>query len=77
MLRILSSTRHHVARSLLTLLADSQQRVPYRYVGPDTPLLVAGFSWLRVLQPDAEHAGQLRGSELSAPEQAMWRTMHD
>jgi hypothetical protein len=40
-------------------------RVCDRYVGPDAPLLVAGFSWLYVLQPDPEHAGQRRAGELS------------
>jgi hypothetical protein len=39
-------------------------------------LLVAGFSWLYVLQPDPEHAGQRRRGELSTPEQAIWCTMH-
>ena len=35
-----------------------------RYVGPDASLLAAG-SWLYVLQPDPEHAGQRRAGELS------------
>ena len=39
-----------------------------RYVGPHASLLVAGFSWLYVLQPDPEHAGQCRAGGLSAPE---------
>jgi hypothetical protein len=47
------------------------------YVGPDASLLVAGFSWLYVLQPDPEHAGQHRAGEPSAPEQAIWCTMHN
>jgi hypothetical protein len=40
-------------------------RVCDRYVGPDASLLVAGFYWLYLLQPDAEHAGQRRAGELS------------
>src|SRR5260370_10854980 len=36
-----------------------------RHVGPDASLLVAGFAWLYVLQPDAEDAGQRRAGELS------------
>jgi len=47
------------------------RRVCDRYVGPDAFLLVAGFSWLYVLQPDPEDAGQRRAGELSAPEQAI------
>ena len=35
------------------------------FVGPDASLLVAGFSWLYVLQPDPEHAGQHRAGEPS------------
>jgi hypothetical protein len=38
-----------------------------RYVGADASLLVAGFSWLYVLQPDPKHAGQRRADELSRP----------
>jgi len=48
-----------------------------RYVRPDASLLVAGFSWLYVLQPDPEHAGQRRADGLSAPKQAIWCTMHN
>jgi hypothetical protein len=35
----------------------------------------SGISWLYVLQPDPEHAGQRRTGELSAPQQATWGTM--
>jgi hypothetical protein len=41
------------------------RRACARYVGQDASLLVAGFSWLYVLQPDPEHAGQRRAGELS------------
>ncbi len=35
---------------------------------------VAGLSWLYVSQPDPDHAGQRRASELPASQQAIWST---
>lgn len=52
-------------------------RVRDRYVGPHASLLVADFSWLYVLQPDLEHAGQHRAGELSRSGAGDLGTMHN
>ena len=43
-----------------------------RYVRPDASLLVAGFSWLHVSQPDPELLVSAARASYPAPGQAIW-----